>query len=392
MTQPHDAVDRKSELYEQAPCGLITMTRTGKVLGANKTFLDWMGLDDVASAPEFLAMLRTGDRIFWSTHLGPLLDMQGEIREIAVELMTAGGPQSALLNATTNDPGDPATTIDVAVFPAEDRRSYERELLAAQRVARDSEAKARELADTLQRSLIPPSLPWVPGLDLGGAYRPAGDGTQVGGDFYDAFQLSDRDWMVVVGDVCGKGPEAAVLTALTRYSVRGAAMETAELPAVLDAVNTALLLDPSGKTCTAVLGRLARPDDGSVMLTVAAAGHPLPRLIDSSGGVKTIGRYGTILGAYEPAVQYQDSLFLEPGDAVVFFTDGVTEAKSGSEFYGEERLDQFLGSLAGRTATEIAMMVANAVVEFQDGSPRDDVALLVVRREPDGYPNSDVDR
>lgn len=381
MTQPHDAVHQKSELYEQAPCGLVTVTRTGKVLAANQTFLDWMGIDDVASAPEFMKMLRTGDRIFWATHLGPLLDMQGEIHEIAVELMTSNGPQSALVNATNNDPGNPATTIDLAVFPAEDRRSYERELLAARQAATDSEFKARNLADILQRSLIPPSLPWVPGIDMGGAYRPAGEGGQIGGDFYDSFQLSDDDWMVVVGDVCGKGPEAAVLTALARYTIRGAAMETIVLPDVLDAVNGALLLDPSGKTCTAVLGRLMLPADGSVTLTVAAAGHPLPRLIDPSGAVKEVGRYGTLLGAYEPAAQYEDSVSLEPGDAVVFFTDGVTEARSGDEFYGDERLDELLGTLAGCSATEIAMTVADAVVDFQDGLPRDDVALMVVRRE-----------
>lgn len=372
-------IDR-AKLYDHAPCGLAVIDRQGAILDANETFLNWLGWDSLSGAPAFHELLQVGDRIYWETHLGPLLDMQGEVNEIAVAINTRHGRRSALLNAKNRRRGDPGAHIDVALFPAEDRRSYEQELLAARKAADASEEQARVLADTLMRSFIPPSLPWVPGLDLGGIYRPAGTGAEIGGDFYDAFQLSGDSWLVAVGDVCGKGAEAAAMTTATRYALRGAAMETDDLTGVLEAVNATLMLDPSDRTCTAVLGRFTGTDATEIDVTVSTAGHPLPRILRSSGAVETAGSPGTLLGALDSVSHSTESVTLRLGDSVVFYTDGVTEARHAGEFYGEERLDRTLSDLAGLPATEIAMSVAEEVIDFQEGSPRDDVALVVIRK------------
>lgn len=370
--------------YDRAPCGLITMTRSGEIVRANQTFRRWIGMDGTQPSVRFFDVLGVGDRIFWQTHVGPLLDLQGEVHEIAVELSSVdGSPLPSLINARILEPSQPGALIDVAIFPAKDRRSYEQELLWARQRAELSEEQARVLATTLQRSLLPPSLPTVPGLDLGAAYRPAGEGAEVGGDFYDIFQLTTDEWLIAVGDVCGKGPEAAALTALARYTIRGAAMETDDLAEVFNAVNTTLLHDRSDRTCTAVVGRVS-PTSAGHEVRVCTAGHPLPRLVAATGDVVRVGSSGMLLGAYERAEQEEDRVHLEEGDALVFFTDGVTEARRGHDFFGEERLHTLLESAAKLPASGIARVVADAAVAFQDGNPRDDVAVFVVRQLPVG--------
>ncbi len=379
---PRGAGEDAGDPYDRAPCGLLTITRAGDVRGANRTFLDWLGLERSEEAPRFPQLLRVGDRIFWETHLAPLLAMQGEVREIAVELTTPSGPLPALLNARLRPGAEPAL-VDIAVFAARDRRSYENELLRVRREAEAAEARARRLAQTLQHSLIPPSLPDVPNFELGAAYRPVGEGAEVGGDFYDIFQVAPGDWMVAVGDVCGKGPEAAALTALARYTIRGAAMETSSVAEVLNAVNTTLLLDRSDRTYTAILCRFLQGVDGP-LVTVCSAGHPLARHITPTGRVATVGRPGTLLGAFRDADQREERLDLEAGGTLVFLTDGLTDARRDGEFFGEKRLQDVLASSARLAAAELATTVADAAVAYQDGNARDDVAVVVVRRSAAG--------
>lgn len=141
-----------TDLYHRAPCGLATIDRRGAFLAINRTMLEWLGFDDDSNLPRFQSLLRAGDRIYWDTNVGPLLDMEGHVAGIAVELTTRDGTASVLLNARNTNPGHSETRIDLVVFPAADRRKYERELLAARRVAEESESKAQELAETLQRS------------------------------------------------------------------------------------------------------------------------------------------------------------------------------------------------------------------------------------------------
>ena len=364
--------------YEDAPVGLITIDRRGNILRANRTFLRWTHLADRSDLPNFHSMLRTGDRIFWETHVSPLLDMQGEVREIAAELAIAGTPFPVLMNARVSSVGDPNATIDLALFSAEQRRMYEKELLEASQRAEASEALAQTLAKTLQRSLMPPTLPTIEGFELGAAYRPAGAGDEVGGDFYDVFQTSSNSWMIALGDVRGKGAAAAALTGLVRYAIRGAAMQVKTPSEVLRTVNAAVLLDGSGETCTVAL--LAIQLGVDPVVTVALAGHPRPRRIGVDGGVTASGIPGTLLGAFDEVHLSDDALELTIGETLVMFTDGVPEARHGDDFYGEERLEALLSDVHASSPAEIVRAVSSAVVAHQQGRARDDVAMVAVRR------------
>lgn len=377
--EPLDNTELGPDAWAEAACGLAVMDRRGRILAANRMMRSLIGDAAATGARTFLDTLRPGDRIFWETHVAPLLDMQGEVREIAVEVAGPAGPVPILLNVRNERPGDPLGTLHVAVFPARDRRSYERELLNARRRAEESEEHARQLAETLQASLIPPSLPSIPEVDLGAAYHPAGEGAEVGGDFYDCFQVSESDWVVAIGDVCGKGARAAAVTALVRYTIRGAAIETDHLPEVLWAVNTALFLDHAPETCTAVVARVA-PSPEELRVSASVAGHPLPRLVSSGGRVQPIGEHAPLLGAFRGAAHRATTVALRQGESLVFFTDGVTEARRGDEFFGDERLHAVIARHSSSGASALAHAVADAALEFQDGRASDDIAVLVVAR------------
>ncbi|MBT8216304.1 MAG: SpoIIE family protein phosphatase [Acidimicrobiia bacterium] len=356
----------------------MTVNRSGEIVQANGTFGDMIGSSLLAGIARFLDLLRPGDRIFWETHIVPLLDMQGFVREIAIELRTTGEPLPALLNARNQRPGEPDSLIDLAIFSARDRRSYEQELLAARKQAEAAEAHARNLAETLQRSLIPPSLPKIPGLEVGAAYRPAGLGDEIGGDFYDFFRVNPTEWVIALGDVCGKGARAAAITALVRFTVRGAAMETDDLSDALQTVNRTLLLDQGAETCTALLARF-RPLETGHRARIVSAGHPFPRLIRRSGEITSVGGHGPLLGAYPGISHTVARVVLGAGDTLVMFTDGIVEARRGGDFFGDHGLDSLLAEHAGAGAEALASTIANTIVEFQDGSPRDDVAVVVVK-------------
>ena len=165
------------------------------------------------------------------------------------------------------------------MFDATERRAYEEELLAAKARAEESEARARSLVRSLQQALIPPVVPTVPGLQVAAAYRPAGDGDQVGGDFYDIFQIGADDWIVAVGDVTGKGVEAAAVTALARYTIRAAAVNTGEPATILTTLNDVLRQDDStSRWCTVALARLTQRRHGWTV-EIAHGGHPLGLLV-----------------------------------------------------------------------------------------------------------------
>ena len=221
--------DDPEQLYDRAPCGYLTTTSDGMIVKANATFLDLTGFsrEQLVGQRRFADLLNAGGRIYHETHFAPMLQMQGTVREVAFDLVRADGSRlPVLVNAVLETAPDGAPQlIRVAVFDATHRREYERELLRAKQRAERSEAHAQELARTLQSTLIPPSPPNLPGLDVSASYRPAGDGEEVGGDFYDVFQIGAGDWVVALGDVCGKGVEAAVLTALVRYTLRALSVQ-----------------------------------------------------------------------------------------------------------------------------------------------------------------------
>ncbi|WP_449062795.1 PP2C family protein-serine/threonine phosphatase [Planomonospora algeriensis] len=272
--------DDLGDLYEHAPFGYLSTLMDGTVVRANATFLAMAGRTrgDLVGRVRFPALLPVGDRIFYDTHFAPLLAMQGEVREIAVELRRPDGTRlPVLVNAVVKPPaeGRPAV-IRLSAVAATDRRRYERELLRERQRAERSEAEARHLAQILQASFVPVGLPSVPGLDVAGVYRPAGSGDEVGGDFYDLFETA-HGWGLSLGDVCGKGARAAVVTSLARYTLRAAGIQDARPAEVLSLLNQALLRERTDRFLTAAYARIRHDGAGRPRLTLSLGGHPPPR-------------------------------------------------------------------------------------------------------------------
>jgi PAS domain S-box-containing protein len=233
------------------------------------------------------------------------------------------------------------------------------------------------IARTLQESLLPERLPEIPGYELAGAYLPAFEGTEVGGDFYDAWVVS-RGWMITIGDVTGKGFEAAALTSLVRHNLRAMSefvSSPAELLARLDSV---LKKQGKGSTCTAILLRL--DEDGA---TIAMGGHPLPIRI-TSVGARHVGDFGPMIGAFEGVAWQDTSLPLTPGDILVMYTDGVTDAVgTDGERWGQFRLRDTLDGCRDLTASKVVERLNDAVASFQVGDHADDTAILALRHVPE---------
>jgi PAS domain S-box-containing protein len=239
------------------------------------------------------------------------------------------------------------------------------------------------VARTLQRSLLPPVLPQVPGMQLAARYLAAGEG-EVGGDFYDCFPTGGGDWALVIGDVCGKGAQAAAVTALARYTVRASATLHSDRPqVVLQDLNDAIRREggAASRFCT-VLYISLRPTPDGVSACVATGGHPLPLLMRADGRVETAGRPGTLLGILPDPEIRSTEIDLEPGDTLVLYTDGVTEASPLDDRFGPENLARFVAGCSGREAPVIARRIEEQVLEIGGGAVRDDVAVVVLRVRP----------
>ena len=237
-----------------------------------------------------------------------------------------------------------------------------------------------EVAQTLQRSLLPPHLPHIAGLELAQRYHSMGD-VEVGGDFFDVFPAGDGRWGVVMGDVCGKGVGAAALTALARYTVRAGAIE-GEPAAVLRLLNRAILdTDVGERFCTLAHAKIEAVD-GRARVVLACGGHPLPLVLTAAGEVRSVGTPGTAVGLFEDIELTEVELTLEPGDALALYTDGFTEARSPEGAFDPDLLGRALSTAAGLDAEGIAEVVEREVLAFEAGRQRDDMALLVLRVPP----------
>ncbi len=241
------------------------------------------------------------------------------------------------------------------------------------------------VAVALQETLLPPVLPSVDGVEIAARYRPSGSGNLVGGDFYDVFSDARGGWYVLLGDASGIGPEAAGLAGVARYTARALA-ETAPGPVdMLAQINRALLrAAPEDRFCTAVLAHLWSGPDGTVSVTLASGGHPSPLVQRASGAVETAARWtGLVLGIVPDAEVGVAKVVLEPGDAIAFYTDGVTEAHApGSGQFGEERLVAVLADAHTRSAAGTARRVERAVMDYRSPDDHDDLAIVVVRCRP----------
>jgi PAS domain S-box-containing protein len=291
---------------------------------------------------------------------------------IAVPLAIAGQPPIGELRLAMSGSGRIFDDADLALARELARRAataVENARLYAERSA---------IANTLQRSLLPPELPDMPGFRLAGFYHAAGEQNDVGGDFYDAFEVRGG-WMVVVGDVAGRGAEAAALTSLSRYTLRTAGKLLGHPIAALEQLNAALRERP-GLSLVSVCCALLRRTDSQASADVVLAGHP-PPLHVHGGTARQIGVFAPFLGAYEHGDWQIVTIALEPGDLLVLYTDGVIDVVGAGERFGEERLAQ---ALPGATsAGEAVERIDAAVREFAHGPQADDIAILAVERLPD---------
>ncbi len=235
------------------------------------------------------------------------------------------------------------------------------------------------IARTLQQSLLPVELPDMPGIEAAARFRPTGEGNEVGGDFYDLFQSEGPGWTVIMGDVCGKGPDAAAVTALARYTLRAAAMQERLPSRNLGLLNDALLRQRSDRRfCTVAYAYLEMLDEGA-RLGFASGGHPLPMLVRGDGTVERVGVSGTLLGVVpDPRIEDR-AVTLSRGDLLVFFTDGVIESREAEGRLDEDRLAELLSHCAGGDADTVAAEVEQAALRSWGGRAGDDIAVLVLR-------------
>ena len=314
-------------------------------------------LEDLALTPALLEAIRSAGPQAEALAAGTatVVPMVARGRMIgAMTFVHAGGAQPALQRLIEDLTGRAALAYDNA-------RLY------AERAA---------VAQTLRRSLMPAALPQIPGLELESYFRPTGTGSEVGGDFYDVFG-DERSWWLIVGDVCGKGAEAAVLTAFLRHTAAAYTRESASPAEVLSRVNEAMLKhDFEGRFATAILARLDL-EQGGIRLTVASAGHPSGLLSRAGGSSEELGAGGTLLGVFPDAQIGERATLLAPGDSLALYTDGLAEAQAPQRFLSSSEMLGALARGAPGSAHE-ALATLLGLVDLTQGA-RDDIAILTVR-------------
>jgi PAS domain S-box-containing protein len=295
------------------------------------------------------------------------------MRSLMVVPMSTGGRRLGTMAFALSDSARRYDRADLSVAEELARRAG---------VAIDNARLYRErsyIARTLQESLLPPELPDVAGAEVAARFHPAGEATEVGGDFYDMFDTS-HGWGIVMGDVCGKGADAAAVTALARYTLRTLGVQETSPAAVLRKLNDALLRQRSDRRfCTVAYASMHVNGGGSAEVCLSTGGHPLPYVLRADGTVEAVGEPGTLLGVL-PDVRLTDTaVHLDRGDLMVLYTDGVIEARGPGGMLGNDELQDILAGCAGLDAISVATRIESAALEIQEGNARDDIAILVVR-------------
>ncbi|MFF2998724.1 PP2C family protein-serine/threonine phosphatase [Streptomyces sp. NPDC057950] len=379
--------DSAEDLYEHAPCGYLSTTLDGLIAKINTTLLEWLGYTsgDLVGRRKFSDLLTVGGRLYHETHFAPLLRMQGEISGVALELRAADGTRLPVLVTSTvrTGTGGEPLLIRTTVFDARDRRAYETELLRARQESDRERERLKRLNATLQKTLLPPALVDVPGLEVAAHYHVA-SADEVGGDFYDLFPLSAGTWGFFLGDVCGKGVAAAAVTSLARYTLRAAAVYDPDPAAVLTNLNTVLnheYHDQDPRFCTVIFGLLTPDgDERGFTVDLASGGHPPALLLRADGRADYLPTPGgQLIGVLPDAHITTTTVRLDPGDTLLLYTDGLTEAHSASagRRYGDEALLQFTQELAPTTAHDTVAAIRDLLDTFGTGVD-DDTAVLAL--------------
>lgn len=382
---PHRLIAPRSylaRLLETAPVGIATVDRRGRVLECNDQTLRVLGVppDEVVGGL-----------------LSELFDDPARVETFIADSFGGQAPETAVTLTRTD--GETVRHLDVRVATLHEEEMEELALVVlldvTDRVERERSSEHTlqqigSIARKLQESLLPPSLPEIPGMEVGARYVAAGEGVEVGGDFYDFFRLSGRGWGIVIGDVSGKGPDAAGVTALARYTARAAAMQVRSLRRIFKILNEAILNETGAERFASVaFVRLdASPQPGTKKAVVASAGHPSPLVLRAATGVvEEVGEAGTVLGLLEDINVRDHAIHLHPGDLLVLYTDGLTEARNEQErllgMFGVKRL---VATCAGMSAQEAAERLAEVVLDYQGQKPRDDLAIVTLRVPPEVDP------
>jgi len=364
----------KAAILDAALDAIITMDIEGKIaefspaaeriFGHSRDAAIGQTLADLIIPPELRDAHRAGIDRFRRTGIGPILGQRIEVTALRADGAVI---PVELAVASIDAAGTP-------LFSAHVRDITDR--LEAERALRAAGDRYAEIARTLQSSLLPPELPIVPRYDIASRYRPGQDGLDVGGDFYDVFDINEATWGIVLGDVMGKGAEAAATTALARHTVRAAALGADSPVDVLRLLNQALYRDNPERFCTAVTAFI----DGDGKARVVTGGHPLPLLRRRSGTVEELTSSGSLLGPFPEWDGREVSLDLADGDLLLFFSDGVVEARRGHEEFGSERLGEVLAASAADADRTLDAVMA-ALDAFATSEP-DDVALMALRYSP----------
>jgi serine phosphatase RsbU (regulator of sigma subunit) len=339
-------------------------------------------LDEPLGVPE---VIRTGEsRIF--TDIPPEA-LAGYARDNGhLELLSAVGPTAVVIVPMIGAAG--AIGAITLVSSESEHKLTHADLALAERLARRSGTAVENarlytersrIAHTLQRALLPESLPDIPGAEIEARYCAAGELNEVGGDFYDVLEQGAERWTLMIGDVCGKGPRAAGVTALARHTLRAAAMSGQTAPQMLGTLHRALRCQPPGADmCTVCLVTMERTSQRA-RLKVALAGHPPPLLIDPDGRARPIGQPGTLLGMLDSIEFTETGAELRPGETLLLYTDGVVEAGRPHDQLGEEGLMELCRQAPTLSLGALLELIEDAALERAEASLRDDLALLGLR-------------
>jgi len=379
------------DAFDHAPCGYVITTPDGEIQAVNETLASWVGRDfDALVGTPFAQLLTAGGRIHYETHFAPMLLASGSLSGVAVDIVASDGRRLPVLltaNVKSDAEGRPLL-VRIVADDAADRRSYERELLAERRRAEEERGRAVSLAQTLQRSLLPPSLSPPPGLEAAAHYHSPSAG-DVGGDFYDLFPLSRERYGFFLGDVCGKGVAAATLTSLTRYTLRAAAVGDDHPVGVLHTLDSVLKQDTHaghGWFCTALFGVITRDSNG-FDVEIATGGHPPPLLLRADGSADYVPiDGGQAVGLFARPTFSSTRITLSPGDTLVAYSDGYTEARTGprSRYDDDGELLRFAAAHSPADARGIVSAMRTLIEELGSGVDDDAATLaLSVTRDDD---------